>query len=251
MILGNGRPNGHFTPCDRCPLRPRPSLREFSPEELAFVKTFKVDELRVDAGASFLSEGTRSEYLYTVLTGWAFRYKMLNDGRRQILNYVMPGDLVGLQGSIMGEMQHSTEALSPISLCVFERTELMTLYNSHPPLAFDLTWIAAREERILDEHLLSIGRRSAIERAAYLIAYLYQRASALRLFNGSKVIPITQQHVADTLGLSVVHTNKTLKKLAERGLILWQERGCNVLDVKKLAEIAGWDGLDSGKRPFI
>jgi len=86
MIVGNGRPNG-LTPCDLCPLRKRPALREFSAEELAFVKTLKTDELHVDPGASFLTEGTRSEYLYTVLNGWAFRYKMLDDGRRQILNY--------------------------------------------------------------------------------------------------------------------------------------------------------------------
>ena len=69
MIVGNVRPNGHITPCDLCPLRKRTSLREFSAEELAFVKTFKTDELRVDAGASFLREGARSEYLYTVLSG--------------------------------------------------------------------------------------------------------------------------------------------------------------------------------------
>ena len=58
MIVGNGKPNGQYTPCEQCPLRKRPSLREFSAEELAFVKTFKVDELRVDAGASFLREGS-------------------------------------------------------------------------------------------------------------------------------------------------------------------------------------------------
>ncbi len=127
----------------------------------------------------------------------------------------------------------------------------MTLYNKHASLAFDLTWIAAQEERILDEHLLSIGRRSALERAAYLLAYLHQRAQALHLFSNSKVIPITQQHIADTLGLSIVHTNKTLKKLAERGLIRWQERGCDVLDGEGLATLAEWEGLHEGKRPLI
>src|SRR4029453_5950031 len=102
-----------------------------------------------------------------------------------------PGDLLGLQGTIMGEMQHSVEALSPVTLCVFERDKLMTLYNKHASLAFDLTWIAAQEERILDEHLLSIGRRSALERAAYLLAYLYQRARATLRFKGARVsIPI-------------------------------------------------------------
>jgi CRP/FNR family transcriptional regulator, anaerobic regulatory protein len=98
MILGNGRSSGYYTSCERCPLRVKPSLREFTDEELAFVKDFKLDELRVDPGACFLREGTRSDYLYTVLSGWAFRYKMLDDGRRQMLNYALPADMLGLQG---------------------------------------------------------------------------------------------------------------------------------------------------------
>ena len=113
-------------------------------------------------------EGNHSAHLYTVLVGWGFRYKLLHDGRRQILNYLVPGDLIGLQGSLMGEMQHSVEALSPMLLCVFERDEVNTLYRNHPGLAFDITWIASREEQMLDENLLSIGRRTALERAAYL-----------------------------------------------------------------------------------
>ncbi|MBX5157307.1 MULTISPECIES: Crp/Fnr family transcriptional regulator [unclassified Rhizobium] len=243
--------NSFKTPCQQCPLRPLPHFREFSRDELEFVSSFKRGELAVDAGSTILVEGAHSAHLFTVLAGWGFRYKMLEDGRRQILNYIMPGDLIGLQGTIAGEMQHSVEALSPVSLCVFERDRLMTLYNKHPSLAFDITWIAAREERILDEHLLSIGRRTALERAAYLIAFLFERGRKLNLFNGRKFIPITQQHIADTLGLSIVHTNKTLKKLGERRLIRWQERGCEVLNGEELMAIAGWEGLGEGKRPFI
>ncbi len=129
MILGNARPNGHYTPARiaRCASGRR--LREFTPEELDFVKQFKVDELRVDPGASFLREGARSEHLYTVLSGWAFRYKMLDDGRRQILNYALPADMVGLQGTLMREMEHSVEALTPLTLCVFPRSKLWDLYS--------------------------------------------------------------------------------------------------------------------------
>ncbi|MGH6663867.1 MAG: cyclic nucleotide-binding domain-containing protein, partial [Pseudolabrys sp.] len=85
-------------------MRRRKALREFAPEELAYVKQLKSDELRVEAGASFLRQGASSEYLYTVLSGWAFRYRMLDDGRRQILNYALPADMVGLQGTLMREM---------------------------------------------------------------------------------------------------------------------------------------------------
>ncbi|ABR61232.1 cyclic nucleotide-binding domain-containing protein [Sinorhizobium medicae] len=240
------------TPCKECPLRPLPLFRSFEAEEIAFVSRFKIGELVFDSNAMILAEGEESEHLFTVLSGWGFRYKMLDDGRRQIMNYVMPGDIVGLQGTLMGEMQHSIESLSPVVLCVFQRSKLAELYRCHPELAYDLTWIAAREERMLDENLLSIGRRSALERAAYLIAFLYQRAASLELFrSGWSVIPITQQHVADTLGLSLVHTNKTLKKLAARGLLRWAEKGCDVHDIDGLLAVAGWDGLCEPKRPLI
>jgi len=213
---------------------------------------FKKGELSIDKGATLLVEGSHSAHLYTVLGGWGFRYKLLPDGRRQILNYLVPGDLIGLQGSLMGEMQHSVEALSPMLLCVFEREELQSLYRNHPGLAYDITWIASREEQMLDENLLSIGRRSALERAAYLIAFIASRAAKV-LLNGKagSPLPITQSHVADTLGLSLVHTNKTLRKLMNRKLIVWRDGGCQVLDMQGLKELARWEGLQETKRPLV
>ena len=253
MPAQNGRAlSGRQYPCENCPLRPLPVFREFEKEELAFISKFKKGELAVDKGATVLVEGSHSAHLYTVLSGWAFRYKLLPDGRRQILNYLMPGDLIGLQGSVMGEMQHSVEALSPMLLCVFERDNLHELYRNHPGLGYDITWIASREERMLDENLLSVGRRSAIERAAYLIAFIASRAKVVGL-NGKQSIqiPITQQHIADTLGLSLVHTNKTIRKLMDRKLILWRDGGCEVVDTERLKSLAGWEGLGEGRRPLI
>ena len=239
-------------PCENCPLRPLPVFREFDKQELAYVSKFKKGELAVDKGATVLVEGSHSAHLYTVLSGWAFRYKLLSDGRRQILNYSMPGDLIGLQGSVMGEMQHSIEALSPMLLCVFERENLHELYRNHPGLAYDITWLASREERMLDENLLSIGRRTALERTAYLIAFIASRAAVVGLNGKAPVkIPITQQHIADTLGLSLVHTNKTIRKLIDRKLIAWRDGGCEVVDREALKDLARWEGLGEGRRPLI
>ena len=239
-------------PCEACPLRDNEHFRDFTPEELKFISGFKRGELVSEPGSTILAEGAHSAQLFTLLSGWAFRFKTLEDGRRQILNYLLPGDLVGLQGSVIGEMEHSVESLSAVVLCVFQRDNLPKLFENHPGLAFDVTWLASREERMLDENLLSVGRRSAMERAAYLIAFLYQRAEQVGQVKGPRrLIPITQQHVADTLGLSIVHTNKTLRKLASRQLIRWHDRACEVLDPAALAEIAGWSGLGEGKRPLI
>lgn len=239
-------------PCEKCPLARQDVFRKLKPKELDFISRFKRGELSVDKGATVLAEGTRNPHLYTVLMGWGFRYKLLPDGRRQIVNYVLPGDLVGLQGTLMDEIQHSVETLSPMTLCVFERGELLSLYREHPELAYDVTWIASREECMLDENLLSVGRRSALERLAYLIAFLASRARTVGMFNGAAAtLPITQQHFADTLGLSLVHTNKTIRKLIDRKLVRWRDGGCEVLDAERLAELSGWDPSDDSLRPFI
>jgi CRP-like cAMP-binding protein len=252
MILGNGRSTAQITPCELCQLRKRPGLREFSKEELEFVKTFKVDELRAEPGISFLREGSRSEHLYTVLKGWAFRYKVLDDGRRQILNYALPADMVGLQGTLMREMQHSVEALTPVVLCVFPRAKLWDLYSRLPSLAFDITWLAAREEQLIDEHLVSLGRRTALERTAFLLLHLFVRAEEAGLAKDATIqFPFTQQHVADTLGMSLVHTNKTLKRLFLTQAARWKDRVFEVLNRTALECIAGTSVNQHIPRPFI
>jgi CRP/FNR family transcriptional regulator len=239
-------------PCTKCPLRPIKAFRKFEKDELEFVSGFKTGELSVEPGATIVAEGSQSAHLYTVLSGWGFRYKLLEDGRRQILNYVLPGDFVGLQTSLLNEMQHSVEALSRMLLCVFQRERVWELFECKPSLAFDLTWMAAREEQILDEHLLSVGQRSAEERAAYLLLFLFARAEARGMTKGSRIaFPFTQPHIADTLGLSLVHTNRILNRLARRKMIAIKKRELEVLNRKGLAEIAQWEPDIEGARPFI
>jgi len=205
-----GKNNERVTSCDLCPLRARKELRAFSAEELAFIKQFKISELHLQSGATVLQQGARSDHLFTVLRGWAIRYKTLTDGRRQILNYALPADLIGLQGSVLEQMEHSVEALTDVTLCVFPRAKLWELYSGFPSLGFDITWLAAREEQILDAALTNIGRRTALERTAYVLLQLFVRAKEAGLTRDDTIqFPFTQQHLADTLGMSLVHTNKT------------------------------------------
>jgi len=240
-------------PCERCPLREKKVFRPFTADELAFVKNFKTGELTVEAGSMLFLEGASSAHLYTVLSGSAFRYKSLPDGRRQILNYCFPGDFIGLQGSVMEEMQHSIEALSDMVLCVFQREGLWRLFETHAGLSFDVTWLAARSEQILDQQLLSVGRRSAIERCAHLLLHLAQRVDEVGLMGApNKVqVPITQQHIADTLGLSLVHTNRTMARLIRDRVIRWKEQEYEILNRKRLTELAGEEASCPVVRPLI
>jgi len=240
-------------PCERCPIRKQKIFRPFTDEELTFVRSMKSGELFVEPRATILHEGTSSAHLFTVLQGWAFRYKTLPDGRRQVLNFALPGDFLGLQASLFKEMSHSVEALSEMVLCVFPRDRLWELFEHYPGLAFDVTWLASREEQILDQNLLSIGRRNAIERTAFLLLHLHDRASAVGLAPSDRFFaPLTQQHLADALGLSIVHTNKTLKRLSDRKIIRWKNRELELLDLKALREIAWWEEEQTERsRPLI
>jgi CRP-like cAMP-binding protein len=246
-------PAGRRVPCEKCPLRDIKCLREFTAKELDFISTFKSGELNVEAGTNILLQSTNSAHLYTNLSGWAFRYKALPDGRRQILNYVLPADFIGLQGSVYGEMQHSVEALTDVKLCVFSREKLWTLYTDFPSLAFDITWLSAREEQMLDEGLLNVGRRTALERLASMLLQLFQRAEEVGLTKGNAIqFPFTQQHVADTLGMSLVHTNKTLQRLAATKAMRWKDRKFEILDRAALTKIANCERSEPrGRRPFL
>lgn len=240
------------TKCSSCPLKTINAFRPHTTNEENFIASFKSGELSCEPGMTVIEEGAHSPHLYTILEGWGFRYKTLEDGRRQILNYVLPGDMIGLQGAMLEHMDHSVDALTPMRLCVFERSRMFSLFEKYPGIAFDITWLASREESILDEHLLSVGRRTALERAAYLMAFLHHRAVRAGIAcESSAFLPVTQNMVADTLGLSIVHTNKTLKKLATLQFIRWRDRGCEVLRPKALAELAKWDPLSRQERPYI
>lgn len=240
------------TPCAKCPLRTLPVFRPFANDEVEFVEWFKTGEFVADEGATILMEGHSSPHLYTLLSGWAFRFKTLPDGRRQILNFALPGDFLGLQTSMFNEMQHSVETLTKTVLCVFPRDKVWTLYEKFPGLAYDLTWIAARSERMLDEHLLAVGRRSAVERVGFALLSLYYRARAIGLATGDSVaFPFTQQHLADALGLSLVHTNKTLKSLTAQGAASWKDGVFTVVDEAALKALTSYEPDASQFRPLI
>ena len=233
------------TPCDRCPLRRSSAFHPFSESELAFMRRFKVGELKIEPGTPILMEGSNAPQLYTVLQGMGLRYKLLDSGGRQVVNFVFPGDFLGLQAGVMDEMGHSVEATTSMTLCVFDRKNLWQLFREQPERAYDLTWLAAIEEHFLGEGLLTIGQRSALEAVGWALLRLSERAEALGLMrDGRMPLPFRQQDLADALGLSVVHTNKTLKKLRERQLAGWTNGVLQIPDRDKLAEAVGADRGD-------
>jgi CRP-like cAMP-binding protein len=244
-----------YVPCRSCPLRLLPLFTTHSAGELALIQSLKKEQISLRAEAAIIHEGQSDAPLYTLLSGWAFRYKTLSDGRRQILNFLLPGDFIGVQQKMGDVTAHGVQALTDVALCVFRRDALWELHRSAPTLGFGVTWLIAHEESLVDDTLLSVGRRNAEERIATLLVVLFKRCAAM-LPDGGGVdgvpFPLTQQHIADGLGLSLVHTNKTLRKLEARGLHRIVDGRLQLLDVKALARIA--DLYGDGKpaqRPLI
>nr|WP_237058418.1 Crp/Fnr family transcriptional regulator [Loktanella sp. M215] len=208
-------------------------------QDVLAMQRFKVGELTIEAGTPVLIEGSNSPQLFTALRGMGLRYKTTMDGGRQVVNFVFPGDFIGLQAGVMGEMAHSVEASSKMTLCVFNRSELWNFFKSHPERGFDITWLAAVEEHFLGEALTSIGQRSAFEALSWALLRTFVRAEAIGLVQNRRMnLPYRQQDLADALGLSLVHTNKTLSKLRDQQLADWSDGHLTINDKVKLAEIA-------------
>ncbi|WP_371156285.1 Crp/Fnr family transcriptional regulator [Jannaschia sp. 2305UL9-9] len=240
------------TACAHCPLHRSSLFLDHSPDDTRFMQQFKVGEMTIDPGTTLLMEGSNSPQLFTALRGMGLRYKTLADGRRQVLNLVFPGDFIGLQAGLMGEMGHSVQATSAMTLCVFDRAGFWSFFRSHPERAFDLTWLAAVEEHFMGEALTSMGQRTALGALAWAFVRIMQRGESIGLAkDGIMPLAYRQQDMADALGLSLVHTNKTLARLRSRQLANWHDGILSVPNLEKLADVAGMELESLPKRPLM
>ena len=240
------------TTCKNCPLRRKNLFTDMTENEVNFMQRFKAGELTIEPGTPILMEGSNAPQLYTVLEGLGIRDTSLSNGRRQVISFVFPGDFIGLQAGILGEMGHSVEARTKMKLCVFDRSEFWSFFRAHPSRAGDITWRAAVEEHCLGETVATIGQRSATEAIAWALMKIFQRGQALDMVqNATMDLPYRQQDLADALGLSLVHTNKTLGKLKQRQLASWSDGILQINDLNSLAKVALTQVSDPGVRPLM
>lgn len=239
--------------CQNCPLRAQSQFRSLPDDQLDVLRRFKAGEIKVEPGTQLLLEGSNSPQLFTALEGLGVRYKTLEDGRRQVINFVLPGDFVGLQAGVMKEMQHSVEASTAMTLCVFNRSDLWTLFKAQPAIAFDLTWLAALEESFLGEALAVVGQAPAEIRIVWGLLRFHDRCRMAGLGDDTGVpFPYRQQDLADALGLSLVHTNKTLQSLRQRQILSLRENRLRMLDITRAEDMLSDDLRHSATpRPLI
>jgi CRP-like cAMP-binding protein len=239
-------------PCEECGLRRNPAFLAVSAEEVRTIEAFRTGTRVFDAGQLVMAEERPSPQLFTLYSGWAFRYKTLSDGRRQILGFLLPGDFIGLQDEFADGQTHGVEAVTGITLCTFERDRLWELFHGHPKLGYQITWLAAREEKMVDDNLVTTGRRNAAERVAMLLMHLWRRAERVGMVrDGWAEFPFNQQHIADALGLSLVHTNKTLRRLQRLGLYKLDNGWLRILEPRALETLGDYFERPMAPTPLI
>ena len=238
--------------CRDCALRTRSAFAEKSEKEVDWTQKIKSGQRRVPANQDLIYAGQTDAELYTLYSGWAFRYQTLPDGRRQILNFFLPGDLIGFQATLMSAAEHSVMALSDVQVCVFRRAKFWRVFRDMPELAYQLAWLGAREEGMVDDNLTSVGQLDARERIAALVIGLYRRANYLGLVDADTFeFPLLREHISDALGLSIVHTTKTWSALRRAGLFEQKGARLHVLNPRLTARLASIYERDWRVRPIL
>jgi CRP-like cAMP-binding protein len=184
-------------------------------------------------------EGDQPRHVNLVLEGFACRYKTLQDGRRQIVAFFVPGDFCDARMFILRQMDHSIAALSPARVAEIPAEVFRDLAEGSPRLRQALWWNGLVEEATAREWILNVGQRTAIERMAHLLCELFLRLRAVGLVAGDTCeLPVTQAELADALGLSTVHTNRTLQELRTLKLISLRSKSLVVHDFEALQRAA-------------
>src|ERR1700733_13996378 len=183
-------------------LRKLANFTKLSDEECAAVKECTQDVHEFGAREDVISQGDRTAGVKLLLEGFACRYKMLEDGRRQIVALFVPGDFCDLKVFILKRMDHSIGTLTPSRVAEIAPDNILNLTHTYPTLTRALWWSTLVEEAITREWLLSVGQRNAIERMSHLFCELLYRFRAVGMNEGlSCTLPLTQVDISEILGL--------------------------------------------------
>jgi CRP-like cAMP-binding protein len=196
-------------------------------------------------------DGYEYRKLCFVEEGFAARYKLLHNGKRQIVNFVMPGDIVGMPGSFMEKAPYSVIAVTDMKLQVCRIDAYVELCHKRPQFGLALSWLAVHEAIICGEHVISMGRRTPAERLAHLLLEIYSRlVMAGRASPPCFDLPFSQEIMSDALGLSVPHLNRMMAKLRAEGLIKVNRRRIEFADLEALEMLGQFQPLNLARIPL-
>ena len=195
-----------------------------SPDDLLVLSDVYRRKRSFDVGQDMIQEGETNQHAYILASGWACSYKILSQGTRQIVDFQVPGDFLGLRSVLFRTADHNVQPITPVEASVVRQQDLLAAFAQTGRLATAVLWAASRDEAMVVEHLVNLGRRNAAERMGH---FLLELAARLRLVGmGDKAgfaCPLSQYLLADALGLSAVHVNRVLRELREEGLLTLQK----------------------------
>jgi CRP-like cAMP-binding protein len=213
-----------------------------SGSELAVLESLHKRRRTFVAGRDLVHQGQSEQAAYILASGWACSYKILQDGQRQIVDFQIPGDFLGLRSVLLHISDHSIEPVTDIEVSEVLVPDLLDAFSRTPRLATAILWAASRDEAMVVEHLVDVGRRNAAERMAHFLLELGARAALVGM--GSKAgfaCPLTQYLLADALGLSAVHVNRVLRQLREDGMVTFRDGFVTFDNYARLTDFAQFD----------
>ena len=230
---------------DRHPLiRKLEHFAPFTAEERDALLAACSEIRRVGAREDLIRQGDRPVAVNLLLSGFACRYKVLPDGRRQVLAFFVPGDFCDFRNYLLARLDHSIGMLTQGTVAALSMEAAEALLGRWPRISRAIWWAQLVEEAITREWLASVGQRTAIERTAHLFCEVFWRLRAVGLTRGTACeMPFTQSEMADTLGLSAVHVNRTLQELRRSELITLRERELTIHDLDALQDLALFDPI--------
>lgn len=197
---------------------------------------------RFSVGSDMIHQGQIDQSAYVLASGWACSYKILASGTLQIVDFQIPGDFLGLRSVLFRTADHNVEPVTPVQASEVKQRELLAAFSETPRLATAVLWAASRDEAMVVEHLVDLGRRSASER---MVHFLLELGTRLRLVGMADrtgySCPLSQYLLADALGLSAVHVNRVLRELREDGLLTFQKGRVTFDDYDGLVALSAFD----------
>ncbi len=194
------------------------------------------------AGSDIVQAGTRLDTLYIIQSGWAIRYKSIEDGRRQIMNFMLPGDIFDVQAFGELEADHSVAAINEVVVVAVNADEFRKALEAYAEAATAFWWALVQEESILREQIMRVGRLSARERIGHLLLELQRRLGAALGEDPEDLgLPLTRTHLADALGLTAVHVSRMVTALKRDRLIEENRMYLKILDRARLAALSQFD----------
>jgi CRP-like cAMP-binding protein len=195
----------------------------------------------IKAGTHLIREKERADCLFIVCTGWAFRYSITREGGRQISALLLPGDIANLDSLMFDRLDYGVCAVSEATIVALSRDRALALAAEHPGIAQSFTRLASIENSALTKWVLSLGRRPAKQRLAHLLCEISLRLDAEQDNESRFYYPLVQEQLADTLGLTPVHVNRTMQQLRTERLIVTGSKMMVLPDMARLRETGGFD----------